>query len=351
MLSGGACGSGSPAGPTGPAPIVSSVGPSSGSTLGGTTITITGSNFAPGAAVTIGGLAATSVSVAGPTSLTAVTPPRGAGPADVTVTVGGRAGTLPGGFTYVTPMPNAAPVIQTLGARGSRPNQPVQFADLNEAITVTAVVTDAETPPANLTYEWSAPAGTFSGSGASVTWRAPQQFATPGTVALTLTVVDGPHRVTGTTTVKLHDSIREVGEMSRNFLVLFSDSNVAPEVVIQDFLPNCGADNRGREYELADVVRNRNTLTITEWQVGQPEVTIDFGGICPFRARRGDACAQLPVRWTSVEKGTGRVSVATGTDQVTAIYNGTRWGLCDSDFDGTVTTRAGERLPSTFFKR
>lgn len=350
-LSGSGCGSGNPAAPSGPAPTVVSVAPSSGSTLGGTTITIAGSNFATGAAVTIGGLAATSVTVAGTTSLTAVTPPRGAGPADVTVTVGGRTGTRPGGFTYVTPPPNLAPVVQTVVARGSRRNQPAQFADLNEAITVTATVTDAETPPANLTYEWSAPAGTFSGTGPSVTWRAPQQFLTPGTVVLTLTVVDGPHRVTGTTAVRLHDSVREVGDMTSRFLRLFSDSSVAPEVVIQDFLPNCGADNRGRENELADVVRNRNTLTITEWFVGPPGVTIDFGGVCPFRARRGDACAQAAVRWRSVEKSNGRVSVATGSDQVTAIYNGTRWGLCDSDFDGTVTSLTGERMPSTFFKR
>jgi len=330
---------------------VTSVTPLSGPTLGGTTITVTGANFAAGATVTIGGLAATNVIVTGATSLSAVTPPRGAGPADVAVTVGGRAATLRSGFTYVMPLPNEPPVIQTIGARGSRANQPAQFADLNEAITVTATVTDAETQPANLTYEWSAPAGTFSGTGPTVTWRAPQDFPAPGPLVLTLAVVDGSHRVTSTTTVRIHDSVREVGEMARNFLLLFSDSRVAPEIVVQDFLPGCGADGRGRENELADVVRNRADLTITQWEVGQPQVSINFGGTCPFRTRRADACAQMAVRWTSVRKATSRVEVASGTDQVTAIYNGTRWGLCDSDFDGTVTTRSGERLPGTYFKR
>jgi hypothetical protein len=346
--------SGNPAGPTPATPTVAAISPTSGTTLGGTTVTITGTNFAAGAAVTVGGLAATNVTIVSGTSLTAVTPARGAGPADVAVSVGGRSGSLVGGFTYVTPPPNLPPVIQTIVARGARPNQPVQFADLNEAITVTATVTDAETAPANLTYEWAAPFGTFSGTGAAVTWRAPQQFPTPGTIVLTLTVVDGLHRITGTTTIRIHDSVGEVGDMARGFLLLFSDSSVAPEVVVQNFLSGCGVDGRGRENELEDVIRNRQQFTITsspQSSVGQPQVTVSFGGTCPFRARRGDACAQVAVRWTSIEKATGQISTVAGTDQVTAIYNGTRWGLCDSDFDGRVVTLTGETKPGSFFKQ
>ena len=66
-----------------PPPAISSVAPSSGSTSGGTTITVTGANFASGATVTIGGVAATGVTVLGSTSLRAVTGPRAAGVADV----------------------------------------------------------------------------------------------------------------------------------------------------------------------------------------------------------------------------------------------------------------------------
>jgi hypothetical protein len=40
-----------------------------------------------------------------------------------------------------------------------------------------------------------------------------------------------------------------------------------------------------------------------------------------------------------------------GTDQVTAIYNGTRWGLCDSDFDGSVVSATGLTRPGSAFKR
>ena len=35
--------------------------------------------------------------------------------------------------------------------------------------------------------------------------------------------------------------------------------------------------------------------------VGAAAVTVNFGGVCPFRARPGDACAQVPVVWDSIE--------------------------------------------------
>ncbi|MFY0566914.1 IPT/TIG domain-containing protein [Archangium lansingense] len=83
-------------------PTVSSVSPNTGSTKGGTAITIRGLNFAPNARVTLGGAEATNVVVASATSLTATTPPH-ATPGTVDVSVlnpGGANGRLEGGFTY-----------------------------------------------------------------------------------------------------------------------------------------------------------------------------------------------------------------------------------------------------------
>ena len=85
---------------TGPAPTVSSVSPSSGSTTGGTAVTITGTNFAAGATVTFGSAAATNVVVVNSTTITATTPSGSAGGATVTVTVNGQSGSLATGFTY-----------------------------------------------------------------------------------------------------------------------------------------------------------------------------------------------------------------------------------------------------------
>ncbi|MGA9673360.1 MAG: IPT/TIG domain-containing protein [Terracidiphilus sp.] len=86
-----------------PQPTVTSVSPNTGSTAGGTAVTITGTNFAAGATVTFGSAAATNVAVVNGTTITATTPAGTAGAATVTVTVAGQSGSLASGFTYITP--------------------------------------------------------------------------------------------------------------------------------------------------------------------------------------------------------------------------------------------------------
>ena len=65
---------------------VTGVNPTSGPTAGGTAITISGTGFAAGATVTVGGSAATNVVVSNSTTITATTPSHAAGPVDVVVT-------------------------------------------------------------------------------------------------------------------------------------------------------------------------------------------------------------------------------------------------------------------------
>ena len=90
------------------APAVSSISPTSGPTAGGTTVTISGANFASGATVKFGTTAATGVGC-GTTSCT-VTSPAGSGSVDVTVTTasGTSATNPPDLFTYVSLAPAAA---------------------------------------------------------------------------------------------------------------------------------------------------------------------------------------------------------------------------------------------------
>jgi formylglycine-generating enzyme required for sulfatase activity len=99
-----------------PAPTVSSVSPTSGSTLGGTAITITGTNLTGASSVTVGGVAATSVVVVSPTSITAVTPASTAGAKTVAVTTAGGTATLTNGFTYVVPSVWYTVIQQTVDA-------------------------------------------------------------------------------------------------------------------------------------------------------------------------------------------------------------------------------------------
>jgi hypothetical protein len=84
------------------APTVSSVSPNTGSTAGGTAVTIMGANFAAGATVTFASAAATNVVVVNSTTITATTPAGSVGAVTVTVTnLGAQSGSLVNGFTYV----------------------------------------------------------------------------------------------------------------------------------------------------------------------------------------------------------------------------------------------------------
>ncbi len=105
---------------SGALPTVSSVSPNSGSTLGGTAVTITGTNFAAGATVTFAGTAATNVVVVNSTTITATTPAGSAGAVTVTVTnPGAQSGSLTNGYTYVV-VPTA-PTGLTAGGGGPGP--------------------------------------------------------------------------------------------------------------------------------------------------------------------------------------------------------------------------------------
>jgi hypothetical protein len=86
-----------------PAPTVSAISPPTGPVAGGSPIAITGTGFLAGARVSMGGAAATGVTVGSSTSITATTPANAAGAANVVVTnTNGRSGTLPGAYTYTS---------------------------------------------------------------------------------------------------------------------------------------------------------------------------------------------------------------------------------------------------------
>lgn len=94
------------------APTVEAINPNSGTTAGGTVVTITGTNFTGATAVSIGGVAATGVTVVSTTSITATTPAHAAGAVNVDVTTPGGVGTGVGLFTYIAPP--AAPTVAAI---------------------------------------------------------------------------------------------------------------------------------------------------------------------------------------------------------------------------------------------
>ena len=90
---------------------ITSISPTSGSTAGGTLVTITGTGFAGGiTGVTIGGEPVTSIVVVNNTTLTGISPAHSADTEDVVVTNACGSATLPSSFTFVVG-PAAVPTL------------------------------------------------------------------------------------------------------------------------------------------------------------------------------------------------------------------------------------------------
>lgn len=96
----------------GPPPTLASIDPATGGTVGGTLITLTGTEFASGATVTVDGRAATSVTAVNGTTVTALAPWGVAGVVDVVYTgADGQTVTLPASFTYTQSAPPSVTAV------------------------------------------------------------------------------------------------------------------------------------------------------------------------------------------------------------------------------------------------
>jgi hypothetical protein len=105
-------------------PLLAAISPASGGTTGGNHVTLTGAGYAPGATVTIGGVACTNVQLLSSTTLTCIVPAHEAGVVGVAVTLGTQTGTLANGYSYgaVHPLPQQEPKGGTGSGAGPLPN-------------------------------------------------------------------------------------------------------------------------------------------------------------------------------------------------------------------------------------
>jgi hypothetical protein len=253
-----------------------------------------------------------------------------------------------GGGSNQQPPPNNLPVVESITVQGTRPKEPAGFADLGEIVAVTAKVHDDETAADKLQYEWTAPAGSFSGTGASVTWKAPETATTPAEVTITLKVVEKfgagaafQHDVTSTAKLSLHDSAREVGDMSRQFLLDFSDTRIKDaEFIMRNFSTGRCPNPRDVQNERSDVTNHFTNFQTVSFRIGTPIVTVNFGGVCTFRNRPGDACAIVPSFWDAIDVRDRSRGAVDGNDFLCATYSAVdaRWWLCSSDYQGHIVS-------------
>ena len=97
------------------APSISSFTPTSGTTSGGTTVTITGTNLIGATAVQFGTTPATSFTVTSPTTLKAVTGAHVAGTVTIKITTAGGTVTASSDYRYVAPTPTITSLTPTSG--------------------------------------------------------------------------------------------------------------------------------------------------------------------------------------------------------------------------------------------
>jgi len=227
------------------------------------------------------------------------------------------------------PGPATAPIIRAISVPTSR-------VEAGQDVAITATVDDAETPLTQLAYQWSASAGTITGSGTVATWTMPRGITAGVNITITLTVVDTYNAlvnnqivqrqftVVGTSSAfRVHDSEAETKELARKFLIdLFGNSSISPEDCLVDFT-TVGRCARGRQLELEDIVENRKKVVINSARIRSQSVTI-------FSPQ--EAVVVSFAEFVDTVIATGASGHALGDFTLTAVYDRDRWWLCESTF-------------------
>jgi hypothetical protein len=239
------------------------------------------------------------------------------------------------------PPANELAVIDSVTASAER-------VEVDSDVTFTASVRDAETPVAQLRFDWKADVGTFSGTGPTVTWRLPKGATTPVDVVVTLTVVETygvpdaagrrPEQSVSATApaVRVHDSAKEIGDLSMAFLRDFANSAVSGDSAVREFTDSC----RGKFDERDQIENNRR-----DYQITQSSLALERAAVSSNRLS-GDARVACEF-WSVIKQCQPGVSCTVGgTEHVrgkcdlTAVYEQKRWWLCSSAFN------EAELLPS-----
>ena len=284
-------------------PTVSSVSPSSGSTAGGTAVTITGTNFVAGATVTFGAAAATNVVVVNRTTITATTPAGSAGAVTVTVTNPGvQSGSLTNGYSYaVTPTvssvsPNNGPAAGgtavTITGTNFAAGATVKFgaAAATNVVVVSGTTITATTPAGAGAVTVTV---TVNGQSGSLT----NGFTYTGTVAISFGQVASATPQSPTATVAVtYPAAETAGDL--NVVVVGWNDTTATVQSVKDSAgnaysvaigPTTGTGMQQSIYYAASIVGGSNTVTVTFSQAAAfPDVRIlEYRGVTTLDVTAG----------------------------------------------------------------
>ena len=190
-------------------PTATTLSPTSGTTSGGVTVTINGTNFTGATGVTFGGTNAASFTVVSATQITAVTPARTAGAITVDVITPGGIARASDVFTFVATTPTVTSFTPNSGSTGGATSILITGTNFIGATGVSIGGVTATSFVVNSATQISAIAAAGTGSGA-VTVTTPGGTGTSATayiylappVVTSLDVTTGP--TTGGTTVVIN---------------------------------------------------------------------------------------------------------------------------------------------------
>jgi len=133
--------------------------------------------------------------------------------------------------------------------------------------------------------------------------------------------------------VRVHNSPKELGDLSLQFLGDFANSNISVSTCLRDFTDSC----RGKAEERNDIEANRahyeilnSSLTLRSVNVASNGLSASMTVACSFTSRikacdPGDKACVV-----------GDVGTARGDCLLTGKYENRRWWLCDSNFAGKL---------------
>jgi hypothetical protein len=122
---------------------------------------------------------------------------------------------------------------------------------------------------------------------------------------------------------RVHDSVAELKELSRKFLLdLFGNSAIPPEACLVDFTES-GRCADGKAAELDDIVMNREDVVNLSAAIYRQDVSFE---------NPASATVVNYAEFHTRDISTGQPGMALGDFVLTAIYEADRWWLCESRY-------------------